>query len=799
MKKSVGDSADEAGGESGGMGKETPAALLTTLVARIPEPAFVADEEATIVAANDPFGELFGRASDAIVGESLPSLFPSVTCETVASAADGSDEPITARCGDESESWIELTVERHRSNGRTRFLVVGHEVTAHRERERELDWYRRLVEAMGDGVYTLDESFAVETVDDTVAALTGRDREDLVGSDADVLAADSTVERVAQLREQLLDGDREDVTLTGELEVADGERLPAETRFSAFERADGAQQTVGVVRDISDRQQFARTLEALQKSTRRLLHAKTTDEVATIITETASDVLDVPGATVYLFDRAENVLRPAAVDDASTTDEQPATVGPDEGLIWDVFVDDEGVTLGTGDMYRPLDDHGVLSVRAPTSEQNGRTRELVDLLADTARAALARVDRETVLREREAERRHQNEELRQLKQVNAIIRRVDRALVEAETREEIEQAVCDELTESQWVTFAWLGRCENASVEPRTWDGRPEGFLETVSTSAVGDGGTPAVQTARSGEPTVVPAIADNLRGEHWRTEAISRNFQSAISVPLRYDDFLYGVLTVYADQADRFGETLQSVFVELGESIANAIRELESRKRRLTDSVVELDLSLSAPDCLPVQLARRFDCAVTCSGVVPSDDRTRLFLRIPDRDLAAVSEYVEGVPNVESVSSISDDGVYEVVVGGPTVPRTVVEQGARLGTLEATATGIELVVHLSAETNVRTFVEQLASRYADVQLDARREKATRHWRKSGTRAALEERLTDRQLEVLRTAYLSGFFEWPRETTGEEVASMLDITQPTVNRHLRVSERKLLDLVFGDV
>ncbi|MBV0923828.1 PAS domain S-box protein [Halomicroarcula limicola] len=797
MEKSVSDSADVAGKESEETGRETPAALLTTLVTRVPEPAFVLDGGATVVAANDPFGELFGRGGDALVGESLSSLLPSVTREAVASAADG-DEPLTARCAGETDRWVELTVERHRSDGQTRFLAVGHEVTAHRERERDLDRHRRLVEAMGDGVYTLDESLAVETVDDTVTALTGRDRADLVGSDAGALLDDSTAERAGKLRERLLDGDREDVTLTGELEAADGERRPVETRFSTFERDDGARRTVGVVRDVSDRRQFARTLEALQQSTRRLLHAETADEVATIIAETASDVLDAPGATVYLFDRGENVLRPAAVADASATDDSPTTVGPDGGLVWDVFVDDEGVTLGTGETYRPLDDQGVLSVRSPTADRNGRTRELVDLLADTARAALARVDRETVLREREAERRHRNEELRRLKQVNAVIRRVDRALVEAETREEIERAVCDELTASHWITFAWLGRCENASVEPRTWDGRSEGFLETVSTSAVGDGGTPAVRTARSGEPTVVPAIADNLRDEHWRTEAISRNFQSAISVPLKHDDFRYGVLTVYADQSDRFGETLRSVFVELGENIANAIREVESRKRRLTDSVVELDLSLAAPDCLPVQLAREFDRSVICSGVVPSGDRTRLFLRIPDRDPTAVREYVDGVPNVESVSSVSDDGDYEVVVDGPTVPRTVVEQGARLGGLEATATGVDLVVHLSAETNVRTFVEQLSSRYADVELDARREKPTRHRTKSGTRADLEERLTDRQLEVLRTAYLSGFFEWPRETTGEEVASMLDITQPTVNRHLRVSQRKLLDLVFGE-
>ncbi|MFC6793389.1 helix-turn-helix domain-containing protein [Halobaculum halobium] len=41
-----------------------------------------------------------------------------------------------------------------------------------------------------------------------------------------------------------------------------------------------------------------------------------------------------------------------------------------------------------------------------------------------------------------------------------------------------------------------------------------------------------------------------------------------------------------------------------------------------------------------------------------------------------------------------------------------------------------------------------------------------------------------------------GFFEWPRESTGQEVADSLDVSQPTVNRHLRASQRKLLTMLL---
>ncbi|MFC7231167.1 helix-turn-helix domain-containing protein [Saliphagus sp. GCM10025308] len=50
--------------------------------------------------------------------------------------------------------------------------------------------------------------------------------------------------------------------------------------------------------------------------------------------------------------------------------------------------------------------------------------------------------------------------------------------------------------------------------------------------------------------------------------------------------------------------------------------------------------------------------------------------------------------------------------------------------------------------------------------------------------------------ETLRLAYYSGYFESPREHTGGEVADLLDVSQPTFTRHLRIAERKVYELLF---
>jgi len=64
--------------------------------------------------------------------------------------------------------------------------------------------------------------------------------------------------------------------------------------------------------------------------------------------------------------------------------------------------------------------------------------------------------------------------------------------------------------------------------------------------------------------------------------------------------------------------------------------------------------------------------------------------------------------------------------------------------------------------------------------------------------SAFLEKLTDRQLEVIQTAYYSGYFESPRENTGEDVAEMLGISPPAFYKHARTVQRKLFATLFDE-
>lgn len=54
------------------------------------------------------------------------------------------------------------------------------------------------------------------------------------------------------------------------------------------------------------------------------------------------------------------------------------------------------------------------------------------------------------------------------------------------------------------------------------------------------------------------------------------------------------------------------------------------------------------------------------------------------------------------------------------------------------------------------------------------------------------ETLTDRQLEVLQTAYEMGFYEVPRETRIEDISEVIGLDSGTVSEHLQRAERNIL-------
>lgn len=721
---------------------------------------------------------------------------------------------------------------------------------------RDLRRSNRVLETLEDGVYTLDEAFVITSVNDAVAAMTGYDREELVGSHASMLAGSDTLDKAEEILAMLREDGSDIGMIESSISTADGESLPIETHFSAVEFADGRRGRVGIVRDVTDRRRNESALRELSRSARRLLRADDADSVF----ETGVDVLTAvwPEATVvaYAFDRTDARLVPAAAsggdhdecgpgtpvweafttgaDEAGTTVDPARAIDADEaasgGASETPFrrVAGSGEAGAAGDseaaptgrviersadadesssrtLYATLDGHGLFRVDFGSAEPAGNVEEPVGLLAANAVAALEGVERENALA-------RNRERLERLHGLNTVLRRINGELVDAGSLDEIAAAVCDTLIEADSVGFVWAGETYRTGGDPTPiasagdagalLDLLPDG---DAAPSEVGDGGPPAdpadaaelpgVRAVETGEPVRVADVSDGLRRERWRERALARGHRSAVAVPLSYDGLCYGVLSVYADRRSAFDGEFGDLLVELGDNVANSISGLETKRSLRAESLVELELRLGGDDALLSRVASAFGAPLRVDGIVPQGSDRSVVYFTTDGDGADVTASVPAVESLRETGGDPTDRI-EATVSGETVADRVSAHGGSVERVIAGETDLVVTMTFPRSVDVRRLTDYFRDRYGDVELRSRRDRSADDPPEPA--ADFADDLTDRQREALETAYLGGYFDWPRASTGEEIAAAMDITQPTFNRHLRTAERKLFDSLFAD-
>ena len=109
----------------------------------------------------------------------------------------------------------------------------------------------------------------------------------------------------------------------------------------------------------------------------------------------------------------------------------------------------------------------------------------------------------------------------------------------------------------------------------------------------------------------------------------------------------------------------------------------------------------------------------------------------------------------------------------------------------------LTLVFHASGFEQLQDVMEQLRAQFAPVDV----KRLLQPPLEGGPREDVfvnRGKLTDRQLEVLKTAYEMGYFDKPKRANATEVAAALDITQSTLTEHLTVAQSKIFEDVLEE-
>jgi len=701
--------------------------------------------------------------------------------------------------------------------------VVGAEIEATRDR-RETDhaqlFNETLFDTVPDVLYAFTSNGQIVQWNDRLEDVSGYDTEEIATMGPLEFIAETDRSRVAASIQEVETGDTETVEAT--FLTADGERIPYQFRGSPITDSDG--EVIGFAgagRDVSAYREHEATLTALHDTTRELLRAESEAEVCETVVTTMEDVLDIEVSGAYLFDADDNVLRPVAQGPgAEAVVGDPPTIGPGEGVAWQVFMGgklavfddvreaDEVYNPDTAvrsELLVPVGEHGVvLAGTTETGAFDERTVELADLLAANAEASLDNVARQRELAARDERLERQHAALRRLNEVNERVRRIGHALVGADDREAIESLVCERLADIESVALAWIGeRTADGSVVVRTWAGTERGYLDTVRDELGSDSGPegngdrptgteePVVAATRSRDPVVIERLTDDFRTAGWRQAALTRDFRAAAAFPLVDARVPHGVLGVYANQSDALGEETRSVLTELADMAADAIGRVERRQARATGDVVELTVTVAGGTGSLFALTEALGEQLAVTSVVPRSEGQCLLYAETAADSAVVEDALDAVTGVRSgrvLSTDSDRVTIEVTVDERTVADTVREFDGRLVDLTVGSDEARLVAALPAAVDRRAFLSALGTDADETTVLAKRIRTERDPDDDGPLATL----TERQRDAVRAAYHAGFFEWPRESSGEEVAADLGVAQPTFVEPLRHAEAKLL-------
>lgn len=222
------------------------------------------------------------------------------------------------------------------------------------------------------------------------------------------------------------------------------------------------------------------------------------------------------------------------------------------------------------------------------------------------------------------------------------------------------------------------------------------------------------------------------------------------------------------------------------------------------TGRAVELQLQIRDRDCFFVDASAAADCRVELEHMVTrSDERLLEYFTVEGTAPDRVLSMVEGTAAIEDARLISrgvDGGLFEFVVSGPCVTTTLGDTGAIARSVSAESGVGSIRADVPAHVEVRRVVEDFREAHPRSQLTACRDsvEAIPIRTERGVQATMAGQLTDKQYEVLRTAYLSGYFSWPRRTTAEECADALGIAQSTFSQHIRTAQEKVLGRLFDD-
>jgi PAS domain S-box-containing protein len=672
-----------------------------------------------------------------------------------------------------------------------------------------------VAETVTDAVVTIDADGTIRRANSATEDVFGYEPAELVGESIELLAPDGPTDRHQDAIDRYVDSgerttDRRDIELPGERK--DGESIDLSVSIAAH-TARGEQRFTAVIRDITEQKRRERAFRAANEvfSDADRDFEEKTDRLLSIAREavgtsfaTLSEVVD----DGYVFDTvvapSDAGLESGDTVPLETTNCERVVASGETLVLNDIEAEAPALSaragneqLGTSSyLGAPVVVDGEVTGTFCFYDSEPRTEPFTDWQVTFVEHLASWVGDEL-------ERRRYVERLDALDELNRVVQTVADVAVSQPTRAEIERRVCEELAGTDSYLFAWVGEANpgDQTVESRTEAG-VENYSDGVTISVDPtdpESKGPTGRAFRTGEVQTARNVSTDPAYEPWRESAAEHGFRSSAAIPIEHEGTVYGVLNVYTDRADAFTEEEYEVVGLLGKIVGHAISSVDRRQVLLADSVVDLEFRVSdafadIEDELPSGHELRLD------AVVPRENSEYVVFGTTDcGGIDLVDALLEHRPSWLELLDLrdrADDASFKVLVSDPPLLSAISAAGGRFVETVIAEGDLQVRVQLPHDVDARELLDAVRDGYGGTKLVSKQQVAAAESDTESSGPVALDELTDRRLEVLRTAYHAGYFSWPRETSGEDVADLLDISSPTFSQHLRAAEQSVFQMLF---
>jgi len=525
-----------------------------------------------------------------------------------------------------------------------------------------------------------------------------------------------------------------------------------------------------------------------------LFSADTVDAVVETGLQTAGRILQTDIACLRLFDETTNAFEDAhCTERAGTLVESYPAFDLNRTLAGRAFRRNEPVVdrpeavgvesaIERTNVHLPLDGRGVLTLfDSGTPFSDGEievAKEVATLIADR----LEQLEHSEHSRDR----------------AGVPVQSIVTDAIEAGTREEMGRRLCERLVGMDSYSGAWFvttevdGAWRGIEAKAGETDASPDTVRRVVtSESDSEDWVTRAIET---NEPCVVQhTVLDGTDDSQDRVR------ETAVVVPVSHVDRSYGVLVLHAD--DHFESGRRSELETLRDLTGLAVYAVEQKNRLLSEKVKQLEFEVTDRSCLAVAVSDAVGsfCEIE-HQTVTNDGNYLCFMHVEETDPGAAVEATTELGSVADCTVIDsrDGGCLLEVTKRQSGAEAMIDVGATVEHATADDGVGTLIVNAPLSADVREVVDAYTELNPDSRLVAKREINSPTATMDSLIEGVDDVLTEKQQSTMTTAYYSGYFEWPRAKTAEEVADSLDISPATFHQHLRAAERRLLSLVCDE-